>query len=94
MATNYFGLRSTANPILSGAGLLHGVTISHNQASVQSCTIYDNTAASGTILIIFNIAPEHNPFHLMLPRRYAIPFTTGLSATHPNCQLNLWATIL
>ena len=94
MATNYFGKRVTAAPIITGAGLLHGFLISHAQATVQTVTFYDNTAASGTVLLTAYIAPERNPTFILFPRRYSIPFTTGLSATYTNCELSIWATDL
>jgi hypothetical protein len=94
MATNYFGTRVTATPIITGKGLLHGIHISHAEATVQKVSLYDNTAAGGTTIIVLQVAPEQTPFTIIFPRRYAIPFTTGLSAAYPNCELNVWATAL
>ena len=94
MATNHFGKRVTAAPIITGSGLLHGFLVSHNQATVQTLTFYDNTAASGTVLLTAYIAPEVNPVFILWPRRHSVPFTTGLSATYTNCELNVWATDL
>jgi hypothetical protein len=92
MATDHFGKRATAALIITGSGLLHGFLVSHNQATVQTLTFYDNTAAAGTVLLTAYIAPEKNPVFLMFPRRHSVPFTTGLSATFANCELNVWAT--
>ena len=94
MASNYFGKQATAVPILTGKGLLHGLHISHAEVTAQKVTLYDNTAASGTVIITLQIAPEQSPTFIMFPRRYSIPFTTGLSAIYTNCELNVWATVL
>jgi hypothetical protein len=95
MATNYFGLRKSATPIITGAGLLHGLIFSHNQATVQTLTLYDNTAASGTILLQAYVSAAQTPYYLFFPRRYAIPFTTGLSfPNNLNHELTIWATDL
>ena len=51
-------------------------------------------ADSATVDATAYIAPEKNPVYIIFPRRYAIPFTTGLSATYTNCELNVWATDL
>jgi len=95
MATNYFGTRVLGTPVITGRGLLHGVLFSHNQATVQTLTIYDNTAASGTILLQAYVSAQQTPYLLLLPRRYAIPFTTGLSTPlNINHEITLWATDL
>jgi hypothetical protein len=94
MPTNHFGKRVTAAPIITGQGLLHGFLVSHNQATVQTLTFYNNTAASGTVLLQAYIAPEQNPVFILFPRRHSIPFTTGLSASYTNCDLSVWATDL
>ena len=94
MATNYFGKRVTAAPIITGKGLLHGLLVSHAEEDPQTVTIYDNTAASGTVLLVLYVAREQCPALLLFPRREAIPFTTGLSATYTNCELAVWATDL
>ena len=88
---NIFGGIPTGPNIVSGPGGLYGVLVSHYQATVQTLTFYDNTAASGTVLCTIHIAPEQCPVLLKWARRDAIPFTTGLSFTAANCDLVVWA---
>ena len=93
MATNHFGERYITAPFITGKGLLHGFLVSTNQATVQTFTFYDNTAASGTVLLNHDLHPERSPLLVIFPRRYSIPFTTGLSASG-NIELSIWATAL
>lgn len=92
--TNYFGTRPSAANIITGAGHLRGFLVSHDQAAVQTLTFYDNTAASGTVLLIVYIAPERNPIRIMFARADAIVFSTGLSYAAPNCEIAVWAVDL
>lgn len=91
MATMYRGTRASAANIITGAGSLRGLLISHNQATVQTVTLYDNTAASGTILAQIYLNPAQSPYRLALARDDAITFATGLSWSGTNCELNVWA---
>jgi hypothetical protein len=93
MATNYFGKRYTAAPFITGAGLLHGFLVSTNQMAVQTFTIYDNTAAAGTVLLQHHLYPTRSPLLVLFPRRDSIPFTTGLSVSG-NVEISIWATAL
>lgn len=56
-----------------GAGRLHRITI--NNAGGTLCTVYDNTAGSGTVIAIINTPAQANPVTL----EYGIPFGTGLT---------------
>lgn len=91
MADMSLGERPTAANIISGRGVLRGFLVSHDQATVQTLTFYDNTAASGTVLLAIHVAPEQCPFYVMWPRRDAIPFETGLSYSGANFELVVWA---
>ena len=91
MATMYDGSRATGANLITGSGLLLALLISHRETTTQVVTLYDNTAASGTIIAAINVAPEATPFFLRLHRNEAWAFTTGLSADYPNCELNVWA---
>lgn len=63
---------NTTTVVKSGPGLLHWVTI-NTPGSVETITIYDNTAASGT-LISTHTAPLQGAVY-----EYDIAFTTGLT---------------
>lgn len=91
MATMIAGQRPAAACIITGAGVLRGFLVSHNQATVQTLTFYDSLTASGTILLVAYIDPARCPTYIMLPRQDAIPFSTGLSYAAANCELIVWA---
>jgi hypothetical protein len=91
MATVYNGTRMTAANLITGAGKLLGILVSHAQATVQTVTFYDNTAASGTVLLTLYIDPNRCPTYIRFPLKNPIEFSTGLSATYTNCELNVWA---
>ncbi len=87
----YQGIRPTSANIVSGAGELKGLLISHNQASVQTITLYDSLTATGTILMQIYLAPGQCPFLLWLPRSETLHFANGLSYSATNCELSVWA---
>jgi hypothetical protein len=91
MATIYNGQRMTAANLITGGGKLLGFIVSHAQATVQTVTFYDNTAASGTVLLTVYIDPTRCPTYIRFPSRHPLEFSTGLSATYTNCELNVWA---
>ncbi len=91
MATVYNGNRMTAANLITGAGKLLGFIVSHAQATVQTVTFYDNTAASGTVLLTVYIDPNRCPTYVQFPRQHPIEFSTGLAASFANCELNVWA---
>ncbi len=92
MATaHYHGTRPTTANVVTGAGYVRGLMVSHNQVTAQTVTLYDNTAASGTILMQFYLAPECCPFFVLWPISEAPHFTTGLSYVATNCEISLWA---
>jgi len=73
-------------------GVLRGFLISHAEATTQTVTFYDNdTAATGTVLLVVKVAPERSPCYILFPRNDAIPFDTGLAAVYTNCELNVWS---
>jgi hypothetical protein len=80
-------------PTITGAGRLLGFMLSHAQAGVQTVTFYDNTAASGTVLLTVSIDPTESPFFVYFPRDQGIPFTTGLSVNDSgaNVAIAIWA---
>lgn len=59
--------------IRSGEGLLGMVTINTKGASANTCTIYDNTAGSGTVLAVIDTTVT--PQSLF----YGVKYTVGLT---------------
>ncbi len=66
----------TTTLVKSGVGLLHAI-IFNKPVATGVVTIYDNTAASGTI--IATITTPANP--LPVPLVYDVAFSTGLTIT-------------
>ena len=89
----YIGTRLTAANLITGSGILRGFLISHAQA-YDDVTFYDNTAASGTILLSLTITQYNVPYFIMFGRDDALRFSTGLSAAYTNCEVNVWAVQL
>jgi hypothetical protein len=91
--TNYLCRRLTSANLITGAGILRGILISHDQVTAQSVIFYDNTAASGTILLKVWVAPEQCPVHIEWQRSDSPAFSTGLSfaASHANVEVSVWA---
>ena len=81
---------TAAATVHTGAGVLLGLLISHAQVTAQAVTLYDNTAASGTVLLIVIVAPERSPFYVTFPRDLAPAFTTGLHVAPGNCAVAIW----
>jgi hypothetical protein len=92
--TNYLCRRLSSACLITGAGILRGLIISHDQTTAQSVTFYDNTAASGTILLKVWVAPEQCPVHLEWQRAESPSFSTGLSyaVSHANVEVSVWAS--
>lgn len=63
---------ATTTACKSGAGVLVGVVINTGGAS-SVCTLYDNTAGSGTKIAVINTAAQGSLI-------YGLQFTTGLTA--------------
>lgn len=59
--------------IKSGAGILHTVCV-NTPAATETITIYDNTAASGTVLAVATLFASTNPCFT-----YDLTFATGLT---------------
>jgi hypothetical protein len=60
--------------IKSGEGILHSVAINTKGATANTLTLYDNTAASGTIIAVIDTTSQ---IQTLL---YDLQFTTGLTA--------------
>jgi len=81
---------TSAATVHTDAGILLGLLISHAEAAAQTVTLYDNTAASGTVLLAVTVAPEASPVHLVFPRDLAPAFTTGLHVVPGACKVAIW----
>ena len=78
--------------LINGSGAILGLLVSHAEATIQTITLYDALAASpGDEIAVLNIAPESQPFYLMLARTKVLTFSTGLTIVTTNCHTNVWA---
>lgn len=70
----YTNLAANATTVIrSGKGILHSITVNKAGASSNVCTVYDNTAASGTkIATIDTVNATPNLI-------YDVQFNTGLT---------------
>lgn len=98
IANNYAGQYLTAAATVhTGSGRIIGYIISHAEATTQTVTFYDNTAASGTVAHQVKVHPNRSPIHIEIARnideskRLGIPFTTGLHIDPGNCEVAVWA---
>lgn len=64
---------SATTVVKTGAGNLHNVTVNTDGTVASSVTIYDNTAASGTIIAVINSLNSTGTY------TYDVAFTTGLT---------------
>jgi hypothetical protein len=78
---------------LAGPGKLLAVLLSHAEASPQTVTFYDDTAApsAGNELLVVHVAPEQCPCYLAFPRDLPLQFSTGLALDPGTCDVHLWA---
>lgn len=64
---------ATTTTIKSGAGVLHNISVNALGTVASSCTVYDNTAGSGTIIGVINTLNLSGSFVL------DVAFSTGLT---------------
>jgi len=74
--TNITLAAPTTTVVKSGEGILHAITFN---APTATCvvTVYDNTAASGTLIATITVPASPQPVSLF----YDVHFTTGLTIT-------------
>jgi hypothetical protein len=88
----YYLPSTPANAIHTGAGALRGFLISNNSASsLATVTFFDNTTATGSILLTVNVPASTQPYYIMFPRDHAPRFTVGLSATFTFSAVAVWS---
>ncbi len=84
---NYTNLAANADTLVkTGAGILRAIVINKKGATSNTCTIYDNTAASGTKIATFDTTVSFGTFV------YDVRFTTGLEisiATGTACDVTV-----
>ena len=64
---------NTTSTVKSGAGVLKRIVVNKVGSSSNTCTIYDNTTATGTIIGTID------PVHTQMVFEYDVVFTTGLT---------------
>ena len=87
----YLAAGGSTATLHSAAGRLLAFLISHAQATVQTVTFYDNTAASGTVILAVHIDPTESPAYIRFDRENGIPFSTGLHVNQGNCAISVWS---
>ena len=64
---------NTTSTVKSGAGVLKRIVVNKVGSSSNTCTIYDNTSGTGTIIATID------PVHTQMVFEYDVVFTTGLT---------------
>jgi hypothetical protein len=64
---------ATTTTVKSGAGVLHNISVNTLGTVASTCTVYDNTAGSGTIIAVINTLSLSGAFVL------DVAFSTGLT---------------
>jgi hypothetical protein len=73
-AINYSHQNALGTTVVkSGAGLLHSICINTKGATSNTVTVYDNTAASGTVIAVIDTTSQVQTL------LYDIGFTVGLT---------------
>jgi hypothetical protein len=70
--------------IHTGPGKLVALLLTTADTSAVSIVIYDNTAASGTVLMTIVLHPEQSPTFLRFPDDIPTTFATGLYLSIPS----------
>ena len=82
---NYVSINTTLT-LVTGAGKIHRIIMSCNSATLQAVTLYDNTAASGNVIMVFYISQYSGVTDIPLDSRMPLIFSTGLTVvTGANC---------
>ena len=76
----------------TAAGRLLAFLVSHTQASAQTVTFYNATAATGgTEILVLNVHPNASPAFIQFYRDAGIPFDTALHVAQGNCDVAVWS---
>ena len=69
-------------------GYVLGIIATTDQTSAEEVILYDNVAASGSVLLgLFVTAP--NPVVIMLPDTHRLLFEIGLTVVPGNCNVHV-----
>ena len=88
---------TTTTTVHTGRGRIMAYLISHAEATTQTVTFYDNTAASGTVAHQVKVHPYKSPTYIQFARRpdesklLGIEYETGLTIDPGNCEVAVWA---
>ena len=83
---NQFIDSNTSKQLHSGAGKIRAIIVTGSSTTPASLTLYDNTAASGNILLVIS-ASAYDSVVVVLPQNYPLIFNTGLyGVTATNCR--------
>ena len=69
--------------IAPSPGKLWGFIVSSTNATGATIILYDNTAASGTVLMQIIITANNSPYAVNFPDYRPLKFSTGLTVTCP-----------
>jgi len=88
----YLAAGGAAATLHTTAGRLLAVLISHAQATVQTVTFYNASAATGgTEILALSVYPTRSPYFLHLDLNAGIPFDTALHVVQGNCHVAIWS---
>ena len=77
---NQYLAASSSTTLHTGAGKVRAIILTSNHATnIAQLTLYDNTAASGNILLTLNTVIGA-PVIIILPQNTPLQFSTGLTA--------------
>jgi hypothetical protein len=70
---------------------LHVSWVEMEVPDAQTVTFYNNTAASGTVILAVSVDPNQSPYYLELPRHAGIEFDTALHVDQGDCHVSVWS---
>jgi hypothetical protein len=79
--------------LASGPGRVVAVLLSSSAASPQTVRFYDNTAASGTVILQVVVSANGPPLHLHFAERIMLPFVIGLTVDLAGAVAQVWAVV-
>ena len=88
--TDHIG--NTTKTICTTKGKLWAILLNTANASAQTITLYDNSAASGTVLAVFSICYWTSPTLIEFPKDFPLTFEIGLTVVATNCYVNVFAS--
>jgi hypothetical protein len=77
--TNYVPANTSSKLLHSGAGKVHAILLTGQNATADSLTLYDSLTAVGNVLVKLNVS-LYAPVVVHLDRLLPLVFSTGLTA--------------